>query len=40
MWNSDVLTTAARLCPYLDHSCLTATTEATSTTGVTVVWIL
>ena len=29
VWNSDVLTTAARLCPYLDHSYVTATTEAT-----------
>ena len=28
-WNSDVLTTAARLCPYLDRSYITATTEAT-----------
>ena len=28
-WNSDVLTTAARLCPYLDHSYVTAATEAT-----------
>ena len=23
-WNSDVLTTGARLCPYLDHSYMTA----------------
>ena len=28
-WNSDALTTAARLCPYLDHSCVTVATEAT-----------
>ena len=28
-WNRDVLTIAARLCPYLDHSYITATTEAT-----------
>ena len=28
-WNSDVLTTAARLCPYSDCSYVTATTEAT-----------
>ena len=28
-WNSDVLTTAARLCPYLAHSYVTAATEAT-----------
>ena len=28
-WNSDVLTIAARLCPYLDHSYVTATAEAT-----------
>ena len=29
VWNSDVLTTAARLCTYLDHSYVTATIEAT-----------
>jgi len=29
VWNSDVLTTAARLCPFLDRSYVTATTEAT-----------
>ena len=29
VWNSHVLTTAARLCPYLDHSYITSTTEAT-----------
>ena len=28
-WNSDVLTAAARFCPYLDCSYVTATTEAT-----------
>ena len=28
-WNSDVLTTAARLCPHLGHSYVTAATEAT-----------
>jgi len=28
-WNSNVLTTAARLYPYLDRSYVTATTEAT-----------
>ena len=28
-WNSDVLTTAARLWPYLAHSYVTAATEAT-----------
>ena len=28
-WNSDVLTTAAKLCPYLAHSYVTAATEAT-----------
>ena len=28
-WNSDVLTIAARLCPYLDCSYVTATAEAT-----------
>ena len=28
-WNSNLLTTAARLCPYLDRSYVTATTEAT-----------
>ena len=43
-WNSDVLTTAARLWPYLAHSYVTAATEATyisiTSTGVTVVWVL
>ena len=28
-WNNDVLTTAARLCPYSNSSYVTATTEAT-----------
>jgi len=28
-WNSNVLTTAAMLCPYLAHSYVTAATEAT-----------
>ena len=28
-WNSDVLTAAARLCPYSDRSYVTATTKAT-----------
>jgi len=29
MWNSNVLTTAARLCPSFEHSYITAATEAT-----------
>ena len=33
-WNSDVLTTAARLCPHLDHSFVTAATEAIVYTSV------
>ena len=33
-WNSDVLTTAARLWPYLAHS------YVTTSTGVTIVWVL
>ena len=33
-WNSDVLTTVARLCPYLDHCYVTATTVSTEATQV------